>query len=229
MANTLVTTDLVAREVLAIAHEKASFIGTINRQYDKSYFGKGAAHGATLRIKHPNEYTVRTGRVMQVQDQTELADTLTVATQYGVDMRLNSAELSMSNDGFDQFRRDHIEPAAGRLISTVESIVLQGATKQVANMAGTAGTVPGASGDISMFGTARAKLNQYLAPTDNRSLQIDSVTMASVVNGAKALFHDGPQVKEAFREGYYSRAAGFDWYENERTLSLTNGSDAAVR
>lgn len=202
-----------------------TFISTINRQFDESYFGRGAGHGATLRVKQPNEYSIRTGRVMDVQDQSEVASTITVASQYGVDMRLNSAELSMSNDGFDQFSKDKIEPAAARLISTVESIVLQGATKKVANLVGTAGTVPGASGDTSMIGAARARLNQFLAPSADRSLQIDSTTMASIVNGNKAIFHEGSQVKTAFTEGYYSRGAGFDWYENERTLSLTNGSD----
>ncbi|MFI5224313.1 MAG: P22 phage major capsid protein family protein, partial [Nitrospirales bacterium] len=70
-----------------------------------------------------------------------------------------------------------------------------------------------------------ARLNQFLAPKEDRSLQIDSDSMASIQNGCKALFHDGPQVKEAFREGYYSRALGFDWYENEKILALTNGSD----
>jgi hypothetical protein len=49
--------------------------------------------------------------------------------------------------------------------------------------------------------------------------------MASVVNGAKSLFQDSGQVKEAFREGFYSRSAGADWYENERTLTHTTGSD----
>lgn len=224
MANTLVTTDLVAREVLRIAHEKATFISTIDRQYDKSYFGVGAKHGSTLRVKKPNEYTVRTGRVMDVQDQEEEAVTITLATQKGVDMRFNSAELALS---IDAFSKEHIEPAASRLISVVEADVLQGLTKKVANHVGTAGTVPGASGDISMFGQARARLNAFLAPMENRSLQIDSATMASVVNGAKSLFHDGAQVKKAFVEGYYSRAAGFDWYENERTLALANGSDVS--
>lgn len=225
MSNTLVTTDLVAREVLRVAHERATFIGTINRQYDKSYFGKGANHGATLRIKQPNEYAVRSGRVMQAQEQTEAASTVTVATQKGVDMFLTSSELSMSNDGFDQFSKDKIEPAAKRLISVVEADVLQGSTKLVPNLVGTAGTVPGASGDTSMIGAARARLNQHLAPQDGRSLQIDSTTMASIVNGNKALFHEGTQVKEAFLEGYYSRGSGFDWYENERILALANGSD----
>ena len=222
MANTIVTTDLVAREVLRVAHEKCVFLSTINKQYDKSYFGVGAKHGSTLRVKNPNEYAVRTGRVMDVQDQEELAQTITVATQKGVDMRFNSSELSLSIDAFSQ---EHIEPATKRLVSVIEADVLQGATKLVYNHVGTAGTVPGASGDISMIGQARARLNQFLAPEDGRSLQIDSDTMASIVNGSKTLFHDSGQVKEAFREGYYSRGAGFDWYENERILALANGSD----
>lgn len=222
MSNTIVTTDLVAREVLRVAHEKAVFLGTIDRQYDKSYFGVGAKHGSTLRVKNPNEYSVRSGRVMDVQDQDEASQTITVATQKGVDMRFNSAELKLN---IDAFSKEHVEPATKRLISVVEADVLQGSTKLVANLVGTAGTVPGAAGDISMIGQARARLNQFLAPQDGRSLQIDSDTMASIVNGAKSLFHDGSQVKEAFREGYYSRGAGFDWYENERILALANGSD----
>jgi hypothetical protein len=58
-------------------------------------------------------------------------------------------------------------------------------------------------------------------------VQFDSVTMGSIVNGCKTLFHDGTQVKEAFREGFYSRNAMADWYENEKTWAMTNGSDIA--
>lgn len=208
--------------MLRVAHERCRFLNTIDRQYDKSYFGVGAKHGSTLRVKNPNEYSVRSGRVMDVEDQTELAQTITLATQKGVDMRFNSAELSLN---IDAFSKEHIEPATKKLISVVEADVLQGSTKLVANLVGTAGTIPGTSGDISMIGAARARLNQFLAPDDNRSIQIDSDTMATIVNGTKTLFHDGGQVKEAFREGYYSRGAGFDWYENEKILALANGSD----
>jgi hypothetical protein len=222
MSNTIVNTDLVAREILRIAHEKATFIGTIDRQYDKSYFGRGAKHGSSLRVEMPNEYTVRSGRVMDVQDQAETTQTITVATQKGVDMRFNSAELALN---IDQFSKTYIEPATSRLISVVEADVLQGSTKLVANHVGTAGTVPGASGDTSMIGQARAKLNQFLAPMGDRSMQIDSVTMASIVNGDKGLFHAASQVRNANLEGYYSRAAGFDWFENERVYRYTTGSD----
>jgi hypothetical protein len=224
VSNTIVTTDLVAREVLRVAHENLRFLNTIDRQYDKSYFGTGAKHGATLRIKNPNEYSIRDGRVMEVEDQTELAQTMTVATQKGVDMRFNSAELALS---IDAFSKEHIEPATKKLFSVVEGIVLQGATKKVANLVGAAGTVPGASGNTAMIGQARARLNQFLAPSGDRSLQIDSDTMASIVNGNKSIFHEGGQVSKAFKEGYYGRSAGFDWYENEKILALANGSDVA--
>jgi hypothetical protein len=161
---------------------------------------------------------------MDVQDQDEAYETVTLATQDHVDMRFNSAELALS---IDELSKRYIEPAVKVLVAGVESDVLQGATKLVGNHVGTKAVVPGASGDISMFGQARARLNQFLAPAGDRSLQIDSDTMASVVNGAKALFHDQSQVGKAFREGYYSRALGFDWYENDRILTLTNGSDVA--
>lgn len=223
MSNTLSTIDMVTREALRVAHEELSFLGTINRQYDDSFAKTGAKIGQSLRIRQPNQYTRTTGsRVMDVQDQDEASTTVTVATQDHVDMRFNSAELAQS---IDYLSERYIMPAVKVLVSGIESDVLQGLTKQVANHVGTAGTVPGASGDISMLGQARARLNQFLAPKDDRSLMIDSDTMASIVNGNKAIFHDGKQVSEAFRNGFYSRAFGFDWYENERILALTNGSD----
>jgi hypothetical protein len=78
-----------------------------------------------------------------------------------------------------------------------------------------------------VIGNARAKLNQYLAPKSARGLQIDSATMASLVNANKALFQDNSQIKEAFREGLISRNATADFYENERILTLANPADVA--
>ena len=223
MSNTNSVIDMVTRESLRVAHEQLSFIGTINRQYDDSFSKTGAKIGSTLRVRQPNQYTRTTGsRVMDVQDQDEATTTITVATQDHVDMRFNSQELSQD---IDYLSERYITPAMKVLVSGIESDVLQGLTKQVSNHVGTAGTVPGASGDISMIGQARARLNQFLAPKEGRSFQIDSDTMASIVNGNKAIFHDREQVSKAFLNGYYSHALGCDWYENERILSLTNGSD----
>lgn len=226
MSNTLLTIDMITRESLRIAHEKLTFLGTIDRSYDDSYAKTGAKIGDALRVRMPNQYVRRQGsRVMDVQEQAETSQTVTVATQDGVDMKFNSAELALD---IDKFSERYIEPAVAVCVAGIEGDVLADCTKKTYNLTGTAGTVVGASGDISAITNARAKLNQQLAPKSNRAVQFDSITMGSIVNGAKALFHDGAQVKEAFREGFYTRNSMADWYENEKTWSMTNGSDVTV-
>lgn len=229
MSNTLRFIDMVAREALAVAHEKASFIGTTDLQYDDSFAKSGAKIGSTLRVRNPNKYTRRHGsRVMDVQDQNESTQNITMATQDGVDMRFNSAELTLDTDSPSDvaaFSKRYIEPAMAVLVSGIESDYLAYASKATYNLAGTAGT---AITDLTAPGLARAKLNQNLAPKDgNRFVQLDSVTSASLVNGLKGLFQDSSQIKEQYREGMMGRTAMADWYENERVWSLTNGADVA--
>ena len=79
MANTNLTIDMITREALRIAHEKAVYLGTIDRQYDSSFANSGAKIGSSLRIRQPNQFTRRKGsRIMDVQDVTETAITATV-------------------------------------------------------------------------------------------------------------------------------------------------------
>lgn len=228
MSNTNITIDMVAKEALRLAHEKATFIGTVNRSHDESFAKTGGKIGSTLRVKNPNQYYRRQGsRVMDVQDQNSTTQTITLATQDGVDMRFNSAELALD---IDQLSREYIEPAMAQLVSGIDGDCLTTATKETFNVAGTAGTIVGTvtSGfsDTSALGAARAKINQGLAPKDrNRILQLDSVTMASISNGIKGLFHPSEQVNKAFREGFVAETAMATLYENERTWTLTNISD----
>ncbi len=226
MSNTLKFIDMVAREALAIAHEKCAFIGTVDRQYDDSFGKTGAKIGSSLRVRNPNQYTRRQGsRVMDVQDQDESVQTITLATQDGVDMRFNSAELTLDTDSPSDvaaFSKRYIEPAVSVLASGIEGDFLAYATKKVYNVAGTAGT-----GITSLVapGAARAKLNQGLAPKDKRYIQMDSVTMGGLVNGVAAYFNPSNAISEQYREGMIARTAMADFYENERTWSLTNGND----
>lgn len=223
MANSILTIDQITNEALRLAHEKASFIGTINRQFDSSFGRSDGKIGDTLRIRKPSQYTRRQGsRVMDVQDAEEQNTTLVTATQDGVDMKFNSRELSLDLQNFSQ---QHLEPAIAAMISGIESDVLQGCTKLTYNLAGTAGTAPA---DLAAVGAARAKLNQNLAPKDgNRCIQMDSVNMGTLVNGLKGLFQDSEQIKKQYREGMVGRTAMADFYENERIWTMTNGADVA--
>lgn len=227
MANTFAVTDLVASEALRIAHEKCQFIKTIDRQYDSYYKDRpGSGHGASLRVKKPNQYTRRTGsRVMSVQDQSELTQTITVATQDGVDMRFNSQELlqSVSNGAaFNDLSENYIAPAVSALVSGIESDFIAFCTKATWNTV----SQVAAQTDLALVGNARAKLNQNLAPKDgNRCIQADSLTMSGMVNGLKGLFQDSTQIKEQYNEGMMGRTAMADWYENDRMFTQTYGGD----
>lgn len=229
MANTLKVTDMVLKEAQRIAHEKLSFITTTDLQFDKSfsYDSRRSPNGQTLRVRKPNQYTRRQGsRVMDVQDQDEETQNITCATQDGVDMRFNSAELiqSVNSDGaFDELSKNYIEPAIAVLAAGIESDYIAACTKATYNLVGTPGTPPT---DLAAIGAARAKLNQYLAPKDgNRYVHMESVTMGGLVNGLKGLFHDSAQIKEQYREGMIGRTGMADWYENEKMYTHTNGSD----
>ena len=222
MANTLLTIDMITKEALRLAHEKATFIGTINRQFDSSYGGDGKI-GDTLRIRYPSQYTRRQGsRVMDVQDSVQQSTSLVVATQDGVDMRFNSRELALDLDSFSQL---HLEPAMATLVSNIEADVLIGCTRSTYRWGGTAGT---AVSSLTAPGQARTALNRGLAPKGNRSIQVNSGTMQSVVSGVAAYFNPSGAISEQYREGLVARTAMADYYENERTWSMANTTSVTL-
>ena len=219
MSNVFKVIDMIAKESLAIAHEKATFTSTVDRQFDESFKPMnigGGRIGGTLRVREPNQYTVRTGRVVDLQDQNESTQTMTLATQLGVDMSFTSTELALDTDNPDQvsaFSKRYIEPAMSVLMSKIDGSCIETATKETYNCVGTAGTSP----TIDALALARARLNQGLAPKDgNRSIQLDSVAMAQIVGANKGLFLPDNQVKKAFVEGYYSRSQMADFYSRRR-------------
>lgn len=231
MSNTLKVVDMVLKESQRIAHEKLSFIGTIDRQYDKDFKyqpGRGP-NGQTIRVRKPNQYTRRQGsRVMTVQDQDEATQNFTVATQDGVDMRFNSAELVQSvnsESAFDELSKNYIEPAVAILCSGIEADVIAACTKATYQAVGNVGT---AITTLEYPGKARAKLNQQLAPKDSRAIQIDSVAMGGLVNGMATYFNPSNAIAEQYREGLIARTAMADYYEQEKLWTLTYGDDVTA-
>ena len=228
MANTLLTIDMIAREALRLAHEKAVFIGSINRQFDRSWSSEGPT-GNTLRIRVPSEYTRRQGSaVMDVQDSVQVSTSLVVATQDGVDLRVNSQELSQS---LDDFSRLHLAPAMNSLVSGIDSDVLIGCTQRTYNFATNSATnTPSltAVSSLTAAGNARTRLNQALAPKGDRFIQVDSGTMAAMVTGVSGYFNPSNAISEQYREGLVARTAMADYYENERVWGMTTISSVTL-
>jgi hypothetical protein len=221
MANALLTPQQITREALRVLHNKLTFIGAINRQYDDSFAKAGAKIGDTLKIRLPNQYTVRTGKTLSAQDVTEQSVSLQIATQKGVDVNFSSAELTMS---LDDFSSRILEPAMAVLAASLEADAFT-MYRDIYQQVGTAGTTPNT---LLTYLQARAKLNNSLTPMDaNRTTHLSPLATATIVDALKGLFQDSSAIREQYREGAMGRTAGFDWYENPLVPTHTNGDIGA--
>ena len=100
MANAFLTPTAVTREALRVLHQKLNFVGSITREYDDSFARQGAKIGDTLKVRLPNQYTVRSGAALNAQDTTESTVDLKVQTQKGVDLNFTSVDLTLALDDF---------------------------------------------------------------------------------------------------------------------------------
>lgn len=222
MANTLLTPTQVTRKALQILHNKLTFVGNVNRQYDSSFGQEGAKIGSQLKIRLPNEYTVGTGRTITPQSTEETSETLTVATQKHVAMDFYSDELALS---IDDFSSRIIEPAMAVLAAHVESDALN-MYKDVYNQVGTAGTDPNA---LSIYLNAQRKLNEFLAPADmNRVVLVNSAAISASINAFATYNQDAKAISQQYKEGFITRAAGFNFFNSELVKKHLNGTQDAT-
>ncbi|MFZ5989430.1 MAG: P22 phage major capsid protein family protein [Bacillota bacterium] len=220
MANswkTLSDGDIV-RRALAIFHNKLTFLKTINTEYDDRFAKTGAKNGGTLLIRNPNEFTVRTGAVMDVQDIAETTQSLVVATQKGVDLNYSSLEATMSIEDFEQ---RVLDPAMSRLAADVEYTVISNVYKDIFWLTGTPATTPAS---LAAILNAGARLSESLAPISDRHLLMNSAAMAATVAALATYFHKASEIERAFSEGYIGSAAGFKWWESNMIPNHTNGT-----
>lgn len=219
MANTNLTVDQITKEALDILHQKLTFVGSINTQYDNSFAQSGAKIGSTLRIREPNQFTVRSGATIDVQDITETNTTLTVSSQKGVDFTFSSEELTLD---IDMFSERYLEPAMARLAAEIESDALTNMTKDVYQI------IDNDAAAISFlnFTDAGAKLSDSLTPYDSRTALLSNTAQSKVVNALKGLFNDPKEVSTQYREGTMGKAAGFNFASSSHVSDHTTGTAA---
>jgi hypothetical protein len=221
MPNSLLTPTAVTREALRILHQKLNFVGNIKRDYDDSFAKSGAKIGDSLKIRLPNQYTVRTGATLSAQDTSEISTTLQVATQKGVDLNFTSVDLTMS---LDDFSKRILDPAMSVLAANIEADALSMMLDVYQNVNNI--------GSAITFGklmSSRKVLNDALAPMDNnRSILLNTQDNVDLVDGLKGLFQDSVAIKEQYREGSMGRTGGYDFYENTLIANQATGTAAAA-
>lgn len=221
MPNTILTPTAVTREALRVLHQKLNFVGNIKRDYDDSFAKSGAKIGDSLKIRLPNEYTVRSGATLSAQDTTESSTTLQVATQKGVDLNFTSVDLTMS---LDDFSARILEPAMAVLAANIEADALTMALDVYNNV----NNIGSAITFAKLLGS-RKVLNDNLTPMDNnRSMILNTQDNVDLVDALKGLFQDSTAITKQYKEGMMGRTGGFDFYENTLLANQTTGTCAAA-
>ena len=217
MANALLTPTAVTREALRILHQKLNFIGNIDRQYDSQYAVEGAKIGSQLKVRLPNEYTVRTGATISVQDTNEQSETITMATQKGVDVEFTSVDLTLS---LDDFSSRVLDPMMSVLAANIESDALS-MFKDVYNEENNIGS----AATFRTILNGRKKLIDNLAGATGLKCNLDTQTNVDMVDVLKGLFNNPTSISKQYLDGMLGQTSGFNFFENTLMPRFVSGTD----
>lgn len=218
MANQLLTTDIILRESLSILRQKLTFLRRINRRYDDRFAISGAKVGDTVSIRVPTHGKVRRGRAMDAGDMVDRVVPLTIANQDGVDLVINSSDLTLS---IDDLRERYLEQRISDLASQIEAQVVTDALKSAYQ------TVDNPDGILSFEEALKANkvLSDQNAPSE-RFMLTNTTGTIQVVNNVKNQFNSQNQIGRQYEEGLMFRSAGFDWYETSTMPNQTMSAAA---
>lgn len=218
MANTLLTLGGITREALRLWKNSNAFLQSIDRQYDSSYAKTGAKIGSQLKLRLPNDFTVRSGANMSTQDTTEKSVTLTVATQKGVDVAFLSSDLALSLDDFStRILAPMVNKLAGAVANDVMSLA-DGVPNLVHNIDASSNTI---SPTAATWLQAGAILDLYAAPRGNRCAIVDAMTQARTVASLTGLFNPTSSIGDQYRKGEMggtNGALGIDSWKMDQTV-----------
>lgn len=217
MANQLLTTQMITREILRILTEKLTFLNKINRSYDDRYARTGAKIGDTLQIRVPTHGPIRSGRIMQPGALVDKVVPLTVATQRGVDFTFSSAEMSLD---IDDFSERYLAQRVADLAVGIEQSVLASSMNQIGAQVGD----PAGRLTLNAALQAGKQLTDQLAPSQPRFLMMNTAGNLQMVQDTKSLFNSQPLLADQYADGIVARAAGFDWFESTVMPLISRGT-----
>ncbi len=225
MANSLLSPTIITREALRILHANLNFIDNCDKQYDPQFANSGASPsgkiGPSLTIRMPNQYTVRTGSTISVQDTTETSQVLTVSTQKGVDTNFTSQDLTLT---IDEFSERYLKPAMSVLASNIEADALSMVLNVYNAIDDNANTLT--YKDIAL---GRRMLNQNLAPDEGERVGIlTSQHVPSYLDAIKGLFNPQESISRPYLTGKIGKVSGMNTYENTILANFQTGTALAT-
>lgn len=218
MANTLLTIDVIAKEALMVLENELVAAKRVHRGLEAEFGNakNGYQSGATVTIKRPTDFTVRSGSNASVQDVVEGSTTITVDQQKGVDFAFTSQELTLN---IKDLSERVIKPAMVQLANKIDSDVLAMASK-VPNWVGTPGQLINSFQD---FAPAPQRLDEQAVMADGRTAILSPADHWGMLGTQTNLYIQGA-ANDAYRKGDLGRIGGVDTFMSQNVQSMTTGS-----
>ena len=203
--NSFVTTDKVADYALMKFGEEATFIRTINREYDDSFAKKTAKIGDTLRVPIPQHGKYRKGRVMDPAPLQTITRNVTVFGQRGFDITYNAAEWALD---IEEFGRRYVDQQVADFVANLEAEILTMAIQATPNQTGN----PASRFDkVAWANFAKMQIENNGGHKGTKRLLLNPAGEIQVIDSLKGLFNAQKQLNVQYEEGEMGRASGFDW------------------
>lgn len=221
MANTLLTTDMIADKALDILTQKLCFIPSINRSYDNSFAQTGGKIGDTLHVRVPQHGVIRKGRVMDPSPLVDVTTPVVIAQQWGQDLNYSSAELALD---IDEFAERYMDQRIADLAVGLDAYALQTIATAVPSQTGDP-----ALGMADLFWPLMAGklLTDQLAMGD-RNMLLNTAANVQIVKSLSGLFNSQEQISKQYVNGSIGNAAGFNWKTTTVMPNQTSGTFAGT-
>ena len=138
MSNNILTNDMIVDEALLLFENNLRYLDCVHRGYEPDFkaSNNGYRKGSTVSIKVPAKVEVKTGAVLQIQDQTEGKRTVTVDTHVHVGIQFTAQDRTLKASAFgERFLKDPMIKFADYVDRAVAANY-----KYVANLSGSPGT-----------------------------------------------------------------------------------------
>ena len=221
MANTFITIQTIARNLLPRLIENLVFPNLVYKDYSNEFVN---GQGATIQVKKPviltaNDFDESTGT--SAQAVTEESVTVTLDKLATVDVEFGAIQRATN---VDDLNRLFLEPAAVALAQKINSDGLN-LYKDIPYIGGTAGTTPDALSDVT---DARLSLNNRKVPVSPRYALWDPNAESKFLQLDTFVEADKSGSTQALREGSLGRIMGFENFMSQAVKAHTIGTLATA-
>lgn len=216
----LLTPQVITKESLVILENNLVAANRVNRKFENQF----VKIGNQLTIRKPNRFTVRSGAGLQIQNISEPSVTITINQQKGADWQFTSQDLTLT---VEEFSERYLKPAMAAVANQIDFDVLAN-TPGFSNYVGTPGVTPAAfSTSVQLVGQ---RMDDNLAPQDNRTLVLNPAAYWQVANGQVGSFVM-PTAKDALIKGYLATIGNYEIYMDQninRQLSAQHNTSIGM-